>query len=157
MVGVAQFRVGQAPLRMMTMALGSCLGIVLFDASTRIGALAHVMHPWRARVRNNANRAKFVDTAIPLIVERMVERGARRENIVAKLFGGARMFGNIAYGAGVLQIGDENVAAARERLEAFGISIVAESVGGTRGRTIIFELADGSVRVKDADDTEEIF
>jgi chemotaxis protein CheD len=156
-VGVAQFRVGRSPLKMMTMALGSCLGIVLFDASTGVGALAHVMHPRRACVKNNANRAKFVDSVIPLVVERMVERGARREKIVAKLFGGARMFGAAAGGSGILQIGDDNIAAARERLGMFGIPIVAECVGGTHGRTIVFDVADGSVRVRLADNSEEIF
>ncbi len=155
-VGVAQFRVGRTPLRMMTMALGSCLGIVLFDASTKVGALAHVMHPRRARVKNNANRIKFVDTAITLVVDRMVECGARRESIVAKIFGGARMFENVVGSKGVLQIGDENVATAREQFGALGIPIVAERVGGTRGRTIFFDMNDGSVRVTDIDGSEEM-
>ena len=154
-VGVAQFRVGSAPLALMTMALGSCLGIVLFDASTKIGALVHVMHPWRSRVKNNANRAKFVDTAIPLVVAQMVDRGARREAIVAKLFGGARMFESVAASRGVLQIGDENIAAAREQLGLHGIPIVAECVGGTRGRTIVFDTNDGSVVVKGIEAPEE--
>lgn len=155
-VGVAQFRVGRTPLRMMTMALGSCLGIVLFDASTRVGALAHVMHPRRARVKNNANRVKFVDTAIPIVVGRMVECGARRETIVAKLFGGARMFESSVGSKGVLQIGDENVATAREQFGALGIPIVAERVGGRRGRTILFDVSDGSVCVTDVDGSEEM-
>lgn len=155
-VGVAKFHVGRTPVRMMTMALGSCLGIVLFDASAKVGALAHVMHPRRARVKNNANRAKFVDTAIPLVVDRMVECGARREKIVAKIFGGARMFESVVGVKGVLQIGDENITTAREQLGALGIPIVAERVGGTRGRTILFDVSNGSVRVTDVDGSEEI-
>ncbi len=154
-VGVAQFNGGRTPLRMMTMALGSCIGIVLFDASAKVGALAHVMHPRRSRVKNNANRIKFVDTAIPLIVDRMVECGARREAIVAKIFGGARMFESALGVKGVLQIGDENVATAREQFGALGIPIVAERVGGARGRTILFDLSTGRVRVTDVDGTEE--
>jgi chemotaxis protein CheD len=155
-VGVAQFHVGRTPLRMMTMALGSCLGIVLFDASAKVGALAHVMHPRRARVKNNSNRVKFVDTAIPLVVERMVECGARRESIVAKIFGGGRMFESVVGVKGVLQIGDENIATAREQFGAFGIPIVVERVGGARGRTILFDVNDGSVRVTDAEGNEEM-
>ena len=128
-VGVAQFRVGQAPVKMMTMALGSCIGIVLFDASARVGALAHAMHPKRERVKNNANKAKFVDTVIPLLIDRMVKWGAQRERIVAKIFGGARMFDSFTGCRGLLQIGEENVSAAREILKERGIPIVAECVG----------------------------
>jgi chemotaxis protein CheD len=155
-VGVAQFHVGRAPQRIMTMALGSCLGIVLFEATAKVGALAHVMHPRRSRVKNNSNRIKFVDTAIPLVVERMVQCGARREGIVAKIFGGARMFGSAIGFKGVLQIGDENIATAREQLAALGIPILAERVGGGRGRTIMLDAEDGSVRVTDVDGHEEI-
>ena len=156
-VGVAQFRVGQAPIKMMTMALGSCLGIVLFDASARVGALAHAMHPRRERVKNNANKAKFVDTVIPLLIDRMVRQGARRERIVAKIFGGARMFDSYAGCRGLLQIGDENVVSAREELHERAIPIIAECVGGSNGRTIVFDLSNGNVVVRDMNSTEEVY
>jgi chemotaxis protein CheD len=156
-VGVAQFRVGRAPVHMMTMALGSCLGIVFHDASTGVGALAHAMHPRRERVKNNANRAKFVDAVIPVVIRRMLQWGARRERIEAKIFGGARMFDSFKGCRGVLQIGDENIAAAREVLGEHGIPIVAECVGGTSGRTLTFDASNGSVAVRFADGNEEIY
>lgn len=156
-VGVAQFRLGQAPAKLTTMALGSCLGIVLYDASTKIGALAHAMHPRQARVKNNMNRAKFVDTVIPAIVGRMIRWGARREKIVAKIFGGARMFDSFSGCPGVLQIGDENIIAAREACEKLGIPIAAECVGGSSGRTIVLDVSDGSVMVRRTDSSEEIY
>jgi chemotaxis protein CheD len=154
-VDMAQFRVGEAPMRLMTMALGSCLGIALYDPQTRIGALAHAMHPRRERVKNNMNRAKFVDSVIPLLVERMLQWGARREKIVAKIFGGARMFDGFEGCRGILQIGDENIAAAREVLGELGIPLVAECVGGTSGRTVILDVSDGSVLVRHMDNREE--
>jgi chemotaxis protein CheD len=156
-VDMAQFRVGEAPMRLMTMALGSCLGIALYDPQARIGALAHAMHPRRERVKNNMNRAKFVDSVIPLLVERMLQWGARREKIVAKIFGGARMFDGFEGCRGILQIGDENIAAAREVLGELGIPLVAECVGGTSGRTIILDVSDGSVLVRHMDNAEERF
>lgn len=156
-VGVAQFRVGHAPAKMMTLALGSCLGVVLYESTSRVGGLAHAMHPHRERVKNNANRAKFVDSVIPIIVDRMVRWGARRERIVAKLFGGARMFESYCGCAGVMQIGDENVAAARRELGAMDIPIVGECVGGTHGRTIVFDLATGAVTVRDVHNNEAVY
>jgi len=156
-VGVAQFRVGQAPVHLMTMALGSCLGIVLYDPSARIGSLAHAMHPRRELVKNNANRGKFVNTVIPVVIERMLQWGASRDRIVAKIFGGARMFDVFKGCRGVRQIGDDNILVAREVLGALEIPIVAECVGGTSGRTIVFDLSDGNVLVRYVNGNEEIY
>lgn len=156
-VDVAHFRIGQAPMRIMTMALGSCLGIVLYDPEARIGGLAHAMHPRRERVKNNMNRAKFVDSVIPVLLERMLQWGARREKIVAKIFGGARMFDGFTGCRGVLQIGDENIVAAREVLNELAIPVVAECVGGRTGRTIVLDVSDGSVLVRHVSDAEEIY
>ena len=156
-IGMAQFRVAAAPMKMMTMALGSCLGLVLYDESMSIGGLAHAMHPRRRNVKSNANRAKFVDSAIALMVDRMVKRGARKEGMTAKIFGGATMFNNMTGTRGVLQIGEKNIAEARRELQHHGIPIVAECVGGRKGRTILFNISDGSVRVRDAYNYEEIY
>jgi chemotaxis protein CheD len=156
-VGMAQLRVGSAPMKMLTMALGSCLALVLYDEGSRVGGLAHAMHPWRSGVKSNANRAKFVDSAITLMVDRMAKRGAQKERLIAKIFGGAKMFDHVKGSRCVLQIGERNVAAARTELRRIGIPIVAECVGGSKGRTILFDVSSGTVIVKDAYDNEEIF
>lgn len=156
-MGVAQFRVGRAPVSLMTMALGSCLGIALYEPTSRIGALAHAMHPNRDLVKNNANRCKFVDSVIPILVDRMVREGARREHIVAKLFGGARMFEGYKGYRGVNQIGDENINSARRMLNEMGIPVVGECVGGKCGRTIVFDLGSGKVSVRDSSGKEAVY
>ena len=107
--------------------------------------------------QDNINKAKFVDSAISLMVERMVQRGAKKDRIVAKLFGGARMFTNYKGTPGVLQIGEKNILSARERLGELEISVMAECVGGDRGRTICFNVSDGSVLVRDAGGGEIVF
>ncbi len=153
---MAQYRVAEAPVKMMTLALGSCLGIVLYDAGMGVGALAHVMHPRRNRVKSNSNRAKFVDTAVELIFSRMLKRGADPGRITAKLFGGSTMFGHVVGTRGVMQIGELNIKEARSELAARNIPVLCERVGGRRGRTILFDLSDGSVRVRYANNEEEI-
>jgi chemotaxis protein CheD len=156
-VGLAEYKVGAAPMKIMTMALGSCLGIVLHDGEARIGALAHVMHPNRRKVKSDHNKAKFVDSAIELMLKHMIKRGAKKERITAKMFGGAKMFGHVVNERGVLQIGDKNINAARAELRSRGIPIVAESVGGSKGRTITFDVSDGSVLMVDAHNNRELF
>ena len=156
-IGLAQFRVAKAPMTMVTMALGSCLGVVLYDETTNIGGLAHVMHPKRDLVKNNMNKAKFVDSAISLMLNRMVKRGANRDKVVAKIFGGARMFKNVKGSPGVLQIGEKNAESARKTLAELGIPIVAADIGGNQGRTISFNVSDGSVLLRDAYDNERVY
>jgi chemotaxis protein CheD len=156
-IGLAQFRVAKAPMTMVTMALGSCLGVILYDETTCIGGLAHVMHPKRELVKNNANKAKFVDSAITLMLGRMIKRGARREKIVAKIFGGAKMFKNIVGSPGVLQIGEKNIESAREKFAELDIPIAAEDVGGNQGRTISFNVSDGTVLLRDSHDNEKVY
>ena len=156
-VGMAQFRVALAPARMMTFALGSCVGIVLYDPVSKIGGLAHVMHPNSERARNNINRAKFVDTAVELMLSRMAKKGAMRTRIEAKIFGGAKMFQSVKASPCVMQIGEENVNATREELTRRNIPIVAESTGGTKGKTVLFDVTSGRVTIKDAQNKEEKF
>ncbi|MCD6379072.1 chemotaxis protein CheD [bacterium] len=155
-VMMAEYRTGKAPMKMMTMALGSCVGIVLYDKETKIGALAHVMHPSWRNVRNNSNRGKFVDTAIELMISTLSDSGADAERLTAKIFGGARMFDHIVGNRGIVQIGSANITAARNELARLDIPIIVERVGGNKGRTIIFDLSNGSVNVRDADGKEEI-
>ncbi|MBN2184500.1 MAG: chemotaxis protein CheD [Candidatus Krumholzibacteriota bacterium] len=155
-VGMAQFRIGVAPMRMYTMALGSCVGIVIHDRVEQMGSLAHVMHPSRDKVKNNSNPAKFVDSAIEHMVTRMVRCGANRKRFTAKLFGGAQMFKHITGSNGLIQVGLKNIEAARETLKSYDIPVIAESVGGTTGKTILFRIDNGSVYVCDAFDNEEI-
>ncbi len=155
-VMMAQYRICKAPARIMTMALGSCLGIVLYDRVAMVGGLAHVMHPTWKRVKNNTNKGKFVDTAIELMVEKLVERGAGLTRITAKIFGGARMFDIPDSRLGVIQIGEANIFSARKELARRKIPIKGESVGGNRGKTIIFDVSDGSVLVRDVQGSEVV-
>jgi chemotaxis protein CheD len=115
------------------------------------------MHPSSQRVQNNVNRAKFVDTAIELMLSRMAKKGAQRSRIKAKIFGGAKMFQTISASPGVMQIGEENVKATKTELADRNIPIVAESTGGEKGRTVFFDVASGSVTIKDAQGKQEKF
>lgn len=146
-VGMADLKVIKAPGILTTLGLGSCVGIALYDEVNKIAGLAHAMLPFSNEIKNNENKAKFVDTGIELLIERMVEKGALRKNIVAKVVGGSQMFSfNIKYT--VLKIGERNVMATRMKLKEMGIRIISEDVGGNYGRTIQLNSLDGSLLVK---------
>lgn len=155
-VMMGRYKTASAPDKMETIALGSCVGITLYDKEEKVGALAHVMLPSWKRVANNENRERFADSVIELMVKDLSDSGAGIQDLTAKIFGGARMFGHITGSKGAFNIGDSNVTAVRNELARVGVPIAVERVGGCKGRTITFDLSDGSVMVRDSNGNEEI-
>ncbi len=132
---------------LVTLGLGSCVAIMLHDPQAQAGAMAHVLLPSRSLSRDTTNLAKFPETAVPFLVERLCVLGAEPRHLVAKLAGGASMFAQLMT-PGSLQMGERNIAAARAVLRAAGIPIAAEAVGGGSGRSVRFYVADGRVEVR---------
>jgi len=132
---------------LVTLGLGSCVAIMLHDPEARAGAMAHVLLPSRSLSRDASNQAKFPETAVPFMIERLCVLGAEPRHLVAKLAGGASMFAQLMT-PGSLQMGERNIAAARSVLRAAGIPIVAEAVGGGTGRSVRFYVADGRVEIR---------
>lgn len=130
-----------------TTALGSCVGIALYDSLLKIGGLAHIMLPFSHQFRASGNPAKFADTAIPAMLEKMFALGASRCRIWAKIAGGAHMFA-IPVSSEVMRIGERNVDAVKTVLQKEGIRLIAEDTGDNHGRSLEFFLDSGKVLVK---------
>ncbi|HKR56856.1 MAG TPA: chemotaxis protein CheD [Gemmatimonadales bacterium] len=147
MVTVADWAADQGASDLLTLGLGSCVAIMLYDKETRIGGMAHVLLPSRSLARDATNPAKFPETAVPLLVQRMTQLGADPRRLVAKLAGGASMFAALMT-PGTIQMGERNIVASRNALRDAAIPIVAEAVGGGQGRSVRFHLADGSIEIR---------
>jgi chemotaxis protein CheD len=132
---------------LVTLGLGSCVAIMLYDPPANTAAMAHVLLPSTSLARDTTNHAKFPDTAVPLLVDRLKQLGADPRRIVAKLAGGASMFSQLVT-PGTIQMGERNVLASRSALRAADIPIIAEAVGGERGRSIRFHVQDGRVEIR---------
>ncbi len=147
-IGMAQWFVGKAPGIITTIGLGSCVGVTLYDPITKIGGMLHLMlsDSTRFAYTNNINRAKFADTGIRDMYDKLIELGASKKDIVAKITGGAQMF-EIKEGNDLLNIGDRNVEATRKTLGELQIAILGEDVGDTYGRTIELDLDNGNLKV----------
>ena len=148
-VGISDYKISKAPDILVTYALGSCVGIALYDPSALIGGLSHIMLPTctlRAD-RTVDDRMKYADTAIPDLISELELKGADRRSIVAKLIGGANMF-NMQGSSFVETIGARNIEAARSELAHHKIPLIAEDVGSNYGRTVFFQLSDGIVRIQ---------
>ncbi len=145
-VGVAQWAVLRQHGFLWSHGLGSCVAIVLYDASTQTAGLAHILLPNENYSRDRSRASKFADAAVPHLISEMRRAGARG-TLTAKLVGGASMFGSLLSKTGV-NMGARNIVSAREALRRAGINIVAEDVGGDFGRTISVSVASGKVTVR---------
>jgi chemotaxis protein CheD len=146
-VGIADLAVGAGEGTLTTIALGSCVAIVLYDAETRVGGLAHVLLPAPEQPRNGENPARYPETALPVLLAKMAALGANPARVTARLVGGASMFAGLLP-QGTATIGGRNVDASRGVLARAGIPVVAEDVGQEHGRSVYFSLADGRVEVR---------
>lgn len=149
-VGISDLNIAQGGDTLVTYALGSCVGICLYDPVTKIAGLSHIMLPTIADFSNaNAIREKFADTAIEILLKKMLNAGASKIRIRAKIAGGAQMFSNMS-NVSLAGIGERNILAVKKELLRLRIAVVAEDTGKDYGRTVFFDSAEGIMRVKSA-------
>ena len=120
---------------------------MIHDPDVPAAGMAHVLLPSQSLARDHSNPARFPETAVPLLVERLRALGATPGRLVAKLAGGASMFSQLLQ-PGTIQMGERNVVAARAALRAAGIPVIREAVGGTVGRSVRFDVASGEVEIR---------
>ena len=145
-VGMADLKVAKSPDILTTLGLGSCIGITLFDKTRKIGGLAHIMLPTYKGFEGQ-NKAKFADSALIELVNQMTRLGASRTQLVAKIAGGAHMFGK-SQNNDMLKIGERNAAASLAILKQLSIPVQANDTGGSHGRTIELNTENGALKIK---------
>ncbi len=146
-VGMADLNICKSPDGITTLGLGSCVGIAIRDPITKIGGLAHIMLPDSTSITNNSNKPKFADTGITMLVEKMVAAGATRGRLVAKIAGGAQMFG-FQNKSELVRVGERNVEATKKKLAELRIPILAQDTGDSYGRTVIFYPETGDFVIR---------
>lgn len=147
-VGISDLNTVTAPHYIRTSGLGSCVGAVIYDLPRKVAGLAHIMLPDSSLTREEKfNSFKYANTAIPILIDKLVEIGARKFALQAKLAGGAQMF-QFSSGSDLMRIGPRNVSAVKEILNGYNIPIVASDVGGNSGRTIEFDPSTGKLWIR---------
>ena len=129
-----------------TYALGSCIGVTLYDPVARVGGMLHYMLPEAAINPEKArqNPFMFADTGIPLLFREAYKHGAVRGRLIIKLAGGA----NVLDQSNHFNIGKRNYLAARKLFYRNNLLIASEFVGGISGKTMRLRLKDGRVEIK---------
>jgi chemotaxis protein CheD len=127
------------PNVVLSTVLGSCVAACLRDPGAGVGGMNHFLLPGGDTSRNQESE-RYGAYLMELLINGLLKRGARRDRIEAKLFGGARML------QGLSDIGAQNAAFARQFLANEGIRILAENLGGTHGRRLEFFPVSGRAR-----------
>lgn len=141
-VGLGELAVDSSPGRLVTFGLGSCVGLCLYDPIRRVGGLAHIFLPWGDREREG-QPALYANLGVERLADAVVALGGEYRRLQAKMVGGARLFAH----SDTLNVGERNVEAVRNELARLRLRLVGEDVGGSRGRSLLFDLTDGRARV----------
>lgn len=138
---------------LVTYSLGSCLGVTAYDPIAGLGGLLHALLPTAsvAPDKAQANPYMFVTSGVAGMVKTLFRLGARRENLIFKVAGGADMRGDTLF-----RTGARNVEALTKLLEKNRIKIAGSDIGGTIPRTLSLHLNTGKVVVRTFGKDKEI-
>lgn len=146
-IGIAEHKIAHAPDRLSTLGLGSCVGLILYDAVNKVGGMVHIMLPNAPNNATGYNKSKFADTAVDELIRLLVQGGAMRARLTAKLAGGAHMFSTTC-NADFMNVGERNIQECKKKLKEHSIRILAEDTGSTSGRSIEFCCETGQLQVR---------
>lgn len=147
-VNMGDYKTARGNRKLITRDLGSCVGIAMRDPQTGIGGLLHIMLPKYSPSQSSEPfvAAKYADTGLDELVRVLVQQGADRERLVAKLAGAAHMFKSPLVPES-MDISSRNLVAVRKKLEELGIPVLAAEVGAYHPRTVIFEPGSGTLKI----------
>ena len=155
-VGIAEYKIVKNPQRIMTIGLGSCCGVILYDEINKIAGLVHILLYSSQNEKNLINKAKYADTGIVALYEDMKKLGANSRFIKAKLAGGAHMFNFNNSSNSIFTIGEKNVKSCKTALAKLNIPVISEDTLGTCGRTIVFDTTTNKLHVKSVGKGEKL-
>lgn len=150
-LGLGEHAVRQGDAHLAALGLGSCVAVILHAAAPQVGGMAHVVLPSQSLSRDRTRPGRFAETAVPELLDEMQRLGADLKDITARLVGGAAMFSALIP-AGTMHMGQRNVSACRLAVRKANLRLLAEAVGGERGRSLWFDVASGRVTVRSVGD-----
>lgn len=144
-IGIADMKIAQHSGTLITYALGSCIGICLYDPVIKLGGLLHIMLPLNMET-GRKNPLKYADTGLAEMLRQMEAKGANRSRLVVKIAGGAKMFE--VTGGSLGNIGLRNIESVKIQMKKQGLRIANEDVGGTVARTMSMDVETGAITVR---------
>jgi chemotaxis protein CheD len=143
MVETGSLKVSNDSTALITSALGSCVAITLYDRTQKLGGMVHYILPVNP---GGKKKAKYADTGINLLLEKLLECNAKKKDLEAKMVGGAIMFEEFMDDI-ENSIGKRNIKKGKEVLKNLGIKIISQDIGGNYGRSVRFQLSNGNIYI----------
>ncbi len=143
-IGIGEFKAAKNPDVLVTLGLGSCVGVCIKEKSGVIGGMIHVMLPDSGgKIVNKPG--KYADTGIDELLSEMQKTGANLSKLEAKIAGGASMFKT---SGSSMEVGKRNVEAVKKKLNECKIRLISEDTGGNRARSIEYNLSTGVLSIR---------
>ncbi|MEA3435315.1 MAG: chemotaxis protein CheD [Thermodesulfobacteriota bacterium] len=151
---VGDMKTGEKEDLLITHSLGSCLGLIVYDPEIKIGGLLHAMLPLSKINRDKAqtNPYMFVDTGVSTLFKTLYEMGAKKSRLVVKAAGCGNPMGRNE----TFKIGERNYSALKMLLQKSNILLEAEDIGGTKSRTVNFDILSGITIISSNGQKEEL-
>lgn len=146
-IGISDMKITENPDDVLiTYALGSCVGLTLYDRNLNIGGMVHCMLPLSKTDLRKAEEqpCMFTDTGVTMLLHSMLDCGCQLRDLVARLAGASRIMDS----GGLFRIGERNYTVARKMLWKNKVLISSEDVGGTSARTMSLYMKDGRTTIR---------
>jgi chemotaxis protein CheD len=153
-VQVGDMKIGVRGDVVVTHALGSCLGLMVYDPVAKVGGLLHAMLPL-AKInpqKAEANPYMFVDTGVVRLFQEVYGMGGKKSRLLVKAAGCGSPIGNNE----MFKIGERNYTVLKKLLWKNNVLLDAEDVGGTVSRTVHFHIATGQILIKSGQQEREL-
>ncbi len=141
----AEIYASRTPVYIQTL-LGSCVSICLWSQFSKIGGMNHYLLPYSKSGDDSVN--KYGNTSILNLVNKLLELGANKSELQAKVFGGANILKLNETKINFLNVGEKNIEMAFKILDGERIKIVNYDVGGQEARRIIFNTDNFQIKLK---------
>jgi chemotaxis protein CheD len=145
-VEVGDMKVGREGDQLVTYALGSCLGLMIYEPVAHIGGLLHAMLPSSKLnpEKAQANPFMFVDTGVAILMKALNDLGGLKTRMIVKAVGCGNRFGKNE----MFKIGERNYTVLKKLLRNNNLFLKSEDVGGVRSRTIYFDISTGRTIIR---------
>ena len=148
-IGVADMKIsGDNPDMLITYALGSCLGVTVYDFKLKRAGLLHCMLPDSSIDRNKAtgNPCLYVDSGMKALLGDFYQNGSSKNNLIIRVAGGSSS--KVSEEEDFFKIGHRNFVSLRKYLWNEGMMLKAYDVGGYGSRTVTLEVENGKMLIK---------
>ncbi|CUX49479.1 chemotaxis protein CheD [Clostridium sp. C105KSO13] len=144
-VGIADMKILRQEGTLITYALGSCIGISIYDPMIKLTALLHIMLPMSPG-KEVSQVFKFADTGIQETLRRMSVFGGIKSRYICKIAGGARMF-EVLQNSSLANIGERNIESVKNILQKERMQLTRQDVGSNYARTMRVSAETGTVTI----------